>query len=117
MHSLSTARSSMNKLSSDRILAYRRNFYRHISLLLDVYDSGATVEDAAKRIFEHDEATRLSECLADLLMMLNPCEEDYLSFMPVIQDAWNYFPHRSLGWREMAPRQRTRNGQPRYAGS
>ena len=87
----------MNKIASDRILAYRRHLYSHISLLLDVYGSGATVEDAAKLIFEYGEASHPSECLADLLMMFNPCEEDYLSFMPVIQDAWNYFPHRSLG--------------------
>ena len=82
---------------SDRISAYRVALSTHVSILLEIYGEGSTVEDVKKLILEHDETTRPSECLADLLMMFNPCEEDYLSFMPVIQDAWNYFPHRSLG--------------------
>ena len=90
----------MNKIPSDRILAYRRHLYTHISLLLDVYGTGATVEDAAKLIYEHDEATHPSECLADLLMMFNPCEEDYLSWS---SRRLELFPP-SVAWRQMSGR-------------
>lgn len=84
---------------SDRISAYRVALSTHISLLLDVYGSGATVEDVKKLILEHHGAIHSSECLGDLLMMFNPCEEDFRLFLPIIQDAWNYFPHGSLGGR------------------
>jgi len=84
---------------SDRISAYRVALSTHISILLDVYGSGATVEDVKELIFEHNGAIHHSGCLADLLMMFNPCEEDFSLFLPIIQDAWDYFPHGSLGGR------------------
>jgi hypothetical protein len=68
---------------SDRILAYRVALSTHISVLLDVYGSGATVEDVKQLILEHDGAIHPSECLGDLLMMFNPCEEDFSLFLPI----------------------------------
>src|ERR1700693_5163562 len=84
---------------SDRISAYRAALSTHISILLEIYGNGSTIEDFKNLILEHDGTTRPSESLADLLMLFNPCEEDFALFVPIIQDAWNYFPHRSLAGR------------------
>jgi len=84
---------------SDQILAYRVALSTHISIILEVYGSGAKVDDVNELISEHDEAIDPGECLADLLITFNPCEEDFGLFLPIIHDAWNYFPHVSLGGR------------------
>jgi len=47
-------------------------------------------------ILEHDGTTHPSECFADLIELFRAGEGDLDSVLPVIQDAWNYFPHRSL---------------------
>ena len=50
-------------------------------------------------VFEHDGVTDPSECLADLLMLFNAGEDDLDHLLSVVQESWNYFPHRSLGGR------------------
>jgi hypothetical protein len=63
------------------------------------FHSEATVSDIKRLIFEHDGRANPSECFADMTELFRADEDDLDSLPPVIQDAWNYFPHRSLGGR------------------
>ncbi len=83
----------------DRIVEYRALLSARISFLLERFGSEATREDIERLILEEDGATHPSECFADLLMLFNASEDDLDSLLLVIQDTWNYFPHRSLGGR------------------
>ena len=80
----------------DRIVEYRKLLSARILYLLVTFDSEATVDDVAQLVFEHDWTTHPSECFADLIPLFRAGEDDLNSLLPVIQDAWNYFPHRSL---------------------
>ena len=79
------------------IVEYRELLSARISFLLERFGSAATVEDIKTMILEHDEARHPSEYFADLLMLFNAGEDDLDHLLPVVQEAWNYFPHRSLG--------------------
>jgi hypothetical protein len=79
------------------IVQYRELLSVRISFLLERFGSAATVEDVKKMILEHDEARHPSECFADLFVLFDAGEDDLNHLLPVIQAAWNYFPHRSLG--------------------
>ena len=81
------------------IVQYREMLSTRISFLLERFGSTATVEDFKRIILEHDEARHPSECFGDLLMLFSAGEEDLDHLLPVVQEAWNYFPHRSLGGR------------------
>lgn len=81
----------------DGIVQYREQLSVRISFLLERFGSAATVEDVKTMILEHDEARHPSECFADLFMLFDTGEDDLDHLLLVIQEAWNYFPHRSLG--------------------
>jgi hypothetical protein len=83
----------------DRLVEYRESLSARISHLLVSFDSEATIEDVKDLILYHDGTAHPSECFADMSMLFNAGEDDLDSLLPVIQDAWNYFPHRSLGGR------------------
>jgi hypothetical protein len=83
----------------DRIVEYRKVLSARILYLLVSFDSEATVEEIKRLILEHDGTTHPSECFADLIDLFRAGKDDLDSLLPVIQDAWNYFPHRSLGGR------------------
>jgi hypothetical protein len=86
----------LNEIMRERIVEYRTLLFARISFSSLSFDSEATVEDVKQLILEHDGTTHPSECFADLLMLFNAAQDDLDSLLPVIQDAWNYFPHRSL---------------------
>ncbi len=83
----------------DRIMEYRAALSDHISILLGRYGSTATPNDIKALIFGQDHTNRPSQWVADLVVIFKAPSEDIGSLLPVIQDAWNYFPHRSLGGR------------------
>jgi hypothetical protein len=83
----------------DRIVEYRTRLSARILYLLVSFDSEATVDDIKQLILEHDGTTHPSECFADMIPLFRASKDDLDSLLPVIQDAWNYFPHRSLGGR------------------
>jgi hypothetical protein len=83
----------------DRIVEYRTILSARILYLLVSFESKATVEDIKQLILEHDGQTPPSECLVDLIDLFRAEEADVDSLLPVIEDAWNYFPHPSLGGR------------------
>ena len=91
----------MNELlyNIERIVEYRTLISARILYLLISFDSEATVEDMKQLIFEHDGRTHPSEFFVGLIELFRADEADVDSLLPVIQDAWNYFPHRSLGGR------------------
>lgn len=83
----------------NRIPEYRSLLWAYIPVLLRRLGSEATVKDVVRLIFEHDEKTPASECIAVLIEFFHAGEDDLDFVLPVIEDAWNYFPHRSLGGR------------------
>jgi hypothetical protein len=86
----------------DYIVEYRTILSARILYLLVNFQSEATVEDIKQLIFEHDGKTHPSVCLVDLIELFRAEEADVDSLLPVIQDAWNSFPHRSVGGRSPA---------------
>lgn len=106
-------------LEIDRIVEYRTILSARILYLLVSFESEATVEEIKQLIFEHDGQTPPSEWLVDLVDLFRAEEADVDSLLPVIQDAWNYFPHRSLGGRcpaevmvDLAQPRHARRGRP-----
>ena len=91
----------MDELLSDidRMVEYRTLLSARILYFLVAFESEATVEDIKQLIFEHDGTTHPSELFVDLIELFRAEEAEVDSLLPVIQDAWNYFPHRSLGGR------------------
>jgi hypothetical protein len=85
--------------NTDRLVEYREILSGRILNLLAAFESEATVEDVQDLILYHDGTAHPSECFADMSMLFNAGEDDLDTLLPVIQDAWNYFPHRSLGGR------------------
>jgi hypothetical protein len=91
----------MDELISDvdRIVEYRTILSARMLYLLVSFESEATVEDIKQLILEHDGKAHPSECFVDLIDLFRAEKADVDFLLPVIQDAWNYFPHRSLGGR------------------
>ncbi len=81
------------------ILEFRMQLTYRISALLAQFGSPVTVPDIERMIFEEDSSRHPSEYLADLLTLFKADDGDLDALVPVIQDAWNYLPHRSLGGR------------------
>lgn len=83
---------------------YRADFLRKRSItrariryLLEKGDGGISVEDIEVFIFEH-EIDRGPACVRELSSTLNqiPSSIDEDGLFQLLQDAWNYFPHRAL---------------------
>ena len=111
--------SSRLKHAGYTIVEYRAILSARILYLLVSFESEATVEEIKQLIFEHDGQTPPSEWLVDLVDLFRAEEADVDSLLPVIQDAWNYFPHRSLGGRcpaevmvDLAQPRHARRGRP-----
>jgi hypothetical protein len=59
--------------------------------------STATVDDIKKMIFEEDGEHAFSVYLRDMLGVIKNSDVlDSVDAIPLIEDAWNYFPHRRL---------------------
>jgi hypothetical protein len=70
-----------------------------ISALLAQFGSPITVPDIKRMIFEEDSSRLPSEYFVEILNLFNAGDDDLDDLLPVIQDAWNYLPHQSLGGR------------------
>jgi len=81
------------------ILEYRMQLTYRISALLAQFGSPVTVPDIERLIFEEDPLRHPSEYFADLLALFKADDADLDDLLPVVQDAWNYLPHRSLDGR------------------
>jgi hypothetical protein len=90
-------RKHSKQLESHRVLTELR-----LSELLLRSKSTVTLEDIQTLIF--DETGKLTLYLPQLLAFFDSGADgtDIDTLLPVIQDAWNYFPHRSLNGRSPA---------------
>lgn len=86
----------------DRIRAYRANVLDRLEYQLLRFRCRATVGDIQKFIYERDEAKPVSGYISELVDLLNPSEEDLDDAISIVQDAWNYLPHRVYGGRSPA---------------
>jgi hypothetical protein len=89
-------------LALDRIFAYRANLLQRLEYRLIGYRCQATVEDIQKFIYERDEARPASEYISELIALFNPSEAQLDDVLSLIQDLWNYLPHRVYGGRSPA---------------
>lgn len=84
----------MNK-SGKEILNERREIERELSSLLKKTKSDFTLEDIKEAIYEEEDM----EDFQDIIAMFDTGEafEELENILDVVNDAWNFFPHRSLG--------------------
>ncbi len=57
----------------------------------------ATVEDIQRFIYERDEQRPVSEYIGQLMDVFNASDAELDDAISVVQDAWNYLPHRVYG--------------------
>jgi hypothetical protein len=77
---------------------YRRLIERRLTELL-VQSKSTSTPEHIKSIIYNESTKRASEYIADLIALFDSPQAtiDLDILLPVLQDAWNYFPHRSLG--------------------
>jgi hypothetical protein len=70
-----------------------------LTALLTRTGSYATLDNIRNIIFNENDTKHPSEYFADLINLFNASRSriDIGDILPIIQDAWNYFPHRSRG--------------------
>ena len=91
------------------ILARREKLETEIARLLDVAHSTFCFHDVLERIY-YEGIEDPTDTFAGIITMFegagthNPLVEDMQGVVAVIHDAWNYFPHESLGGRCPAER-------------
>ena len=95
---------SMHKVQTayDQILAYRANLLQRPECRLIWFRCSATVEDVQRFIYERDEARPVGEYINELIALLNPTDAQLDEAISIIQEAWNYLPHRVYGGRSPA---------------
>jgi hypothetical protein len=85
------------------IRSYRVLTELRLSELLEQANSILTLEDIKALIYDdgEDRGSRFGEYVGRLMVIFNSPDSvvDEDAALPVIQDAWNYFPHRSLSGR------------------
>jgi hypothetical protein len=88
-------------LNATQLLEYRGLVEAHISTLLKQARSSSTLEDIKRLILNESPATVRADYFADLLAMFDtPLSTiDVHASAAALQEAWNYFPHRSLNGR------------------
>ena len=76
---------------------YRALIELRLSVLLEKYGSRFTVEDYKRAIFDGPDQTDFPSYLAKSLDVFGTdIEHASDEIVAIIQDAWNYFPHRAL---------------------
>jgi hypothetical protein len=86
----------------DRIRAYRANLLQRLEYELIRFRRQATVEDIQTFIYEHEEGRPVAEYISQLIAVFNPSEADLADVGSIVQDAWNFLPHRVYGGRSPA---------------
>jgi hypothetical protein len=89
----------MKKHSARTIQTYQMLTELRLDQLLQEAESSLTIEQAKELIFEA-EREHFCSYLTAMLSALNSNVDDIeQAELQVIQDAWNYFPHRCFGGR------------------
>ena len=87
-------------LNATQLVEYRGLVEARISTLLKQARSSATLEDIKRAILNESPTTGRANYFADLLAMFNtPLSNIDIDASAAVQEAWNYFPHRSLNGR------------------
>ena len=86
-----------------RIVAYRTLTEERLSALLVRAGRPATL-DGIKTIIFDEGHTQLSAYVTKMLRIFEPSQIAIEDIVPALQDAWNYFPHRSLDGQSPAER-------------
>src|ERR1035441_10004916 len=88
-------------LNATQLVEYRGLVEARISTLLKQARSSATLEDIKRAIPNESPTTGRANYFADLLAMFDtPLSTiDFDASAAAVQEAWNYFPHRSLNGR------------------
>lgn len=81
----------------DRIRAYQANVVQRLEYQLIRFRAKATVEDIQRFIYERDEQRPVSEYIGELMDIFNASDANLDDVISVVQDAWNYLPHRVHG--------------------
>jgi hypothetical protein len=85
-----------------RIRMYRSNLLQRLEYQLIRFRCRATVEDIRSFIYERDEGRPVSEYISELIAVFNPSAAELDDAASIVQDAWNYLPHRVYGGRSPA---------------
>jgi hypothetical protein len=93
----------MAQLTKQEIIKERREIEEYIVALLKKVKSDFTFKDVTDAIYNETEQGDLTKMIA----MFDTGEGDELSnILDILTDAWNYFPHKTLGGKspeEMLP--------------
>lgn len=80
--------------TKEQIFKTRREIEKELQNLLKEVDSDYTLEDIKEIIYNEED----QDDLVQVVSMFDCREvEEMESVLDVINDAWNYFPHQSLG--------------------
>ncbi|MGB7958246.1 MAG: hypothetical protein WCF77_05430 [Minisyncoccia bacterium] len=84
----------MARTTTQEIIKERREIEEYIVALLKKVKSDFTFKDVTDAIYNETEQGDLTKMIA----MFDTGEGDELSnILDILTDAWNYFPHKSLG--------------------
>jgi hypothetical protein len=84
----------MARLTKQQIIDERREIEEYTIALLKKVKSDFTFKDVTDAIYNETEQGDLTKMIA----MFDTGEGDELSnILDILTDAWNYFPHKSLG--------------------
>jgi len=93
----------MEKPTKQEILKERREIERYIVALLRKVKSDFTLEDVKNAIYNETEQDDLTHIIA---MFDTGVGDELSNILDIVTDAWNYFPHKTLGGKspeEMLP--------------
>lgn len=79
-----------------QLAEYRLDLGVRIDALFEKNNSYKDYHDIAFYVFNASPQTRPNEYLPKLIAWFNPSEDQLDTVTALIQDAWNYLPHRSL---------------------
>ncbi len=87
-----------NRDADTQIRVHRARTELHLSTLLQKTQSSATLNDVRELIFYERPERKFGEYFSDLITLIDPTKTgvDLDELLPIIQDAWNYFPHFHL---------------------
>lgn len=93
------------RLTKQQLLEERREIEEYIVALLKKVKSNFTFKDITDAIYNETEQDDLTKIIA--MFDTGEGEDDELSnILDILTDAWNYFPHKTLGGKspsEMLP--------------
>ena len=83
-------------LNPQQIAEHRQIVTARMSALLRRNKSDVTVDEMAAVIFEAEHERPAGEQLADFIRMFKAPDAQIDTVIALVQEAWNYFPHRTL---------------------